>query len=390
MDKINKQLSANTEYVLKMRRHFRMHPEVGGSEHETQKTIMEELRAMGLSPRQIAGTGVVAEITGRPGGKTIALRADIDALPLQDESDQPYRSKNNGTCHACGHDGHIAMLLGTAKTLIGMRGEFTGNIRLMFQPSEEKFPGGAEGMIADGAMEGVTAVAGAHLWQQLPVGTIGIVAGPLMASADEFTITIQGRGGHGSMPQQTIDPILLGAQLVLALRTLTGAYIDTKELVVLTIGMFKAGDVFNIIPDTAVIKGTVRSFDMNVKKAVFERIEAACKGICAMAGATYDLNSFLGYPPVVNNSDVAAVVASAAEEAAGSAGVRSLNPIMVAEDFSYYQGIAPGAFFLVGAGNPEKGIVYPHHHPRFDIDEDALSFGMETMTRTALKLLAPK
>lgn len=389
MDEIKAQVAANRDYIINMRRHFRMHPEIGAEERETQATIIKELQAMGLAPRKAAGTGVIAEIPGSGGGKLVALRADIDALPITDEIDKPYRSQRAGFCHACGHDGHAAILLGTAKILAAMGKKLPGSARLLFQPSEERFPGGAEAMIADGAMDGAAAVCGAHLWQPLPIGVIGVTNGPLMASPDEFTITIQGKGGHGSMPNQTVDPILVGAQIVLALRTITGANVDPREPAVLTLGMFKAGDVFNIIPDTAVLKGTVRTFEQSMREGIFTQIEATCRGICAASGATFAIEPFYGYPPVVNHPAATAVVEAAGKETLGPDGVWHVKPLMTGEDFSYYQQKAPGIFFLIGAGNPAKGIVHPHHHPKFDIDEDALAYGCETMVRAALKFMAP-
>jgi amidohydrolase len=388
MDKIREQIALHKDYVTAMRRHFRMHPEVGGQEYETQKTIMQELTAAGLAPKPVAGTGVIAEIQGAASGKTVALRADIDALPMQDEIAEAYRSRRDGVCHACGHDGHTAMLLGAAKTLTHLRTEFSGTIRLMFQPREEKIPGGAEDLVAAGAMDGVSAVLGAHLWQPLPAGTLAVNYGPVMAAPDQFTIKVQGRGGHGSMPHLTIDPILAGAQLVLALRTIVGSSVDAHEPAVLTLGSFKAGEVFNIIPETAVLIGTVRSFDTTVRNTILARIEAVCRGICAAAGASYSFDSLPGYPPVVNNREVADLVAAAGRETVGAAGVQQVKPLMVGEDFSVYLKSVPGVFFLVGAGNPAKGIVHSHHHPKFDIDEEALSYGCETMVRAALKLLA--
>jgi amidohydrolase len=388
LDEIKTKVTAHSDYVIAMRRHFRMYPELGGEEHETQDRIMQELTAMGLAPQSVGGTGVLAEIKGAPAGRTVALRADIDALPLEDEVDQPYRSRRSGVCHACGHDGHAAMLLGAAKTLTLLRQEFFGTIRLLFQPSEEKFPGGAKALVEAGAMDGVAAVVGAHLWQPLPLGIIGVNAGPVMASPDEFTIRVQGRGGHGSMPHQTVDSILVGAQLVLALRTIIGANVDAHAPAVLTLGSFKAGEVFNIIPDTAVLRGTVRTYDQKVRDDIFACIEAICRGICSAAGAGYLLEPILGYPPVVNDRDIAAVVAAAGREVVGEAGVQAIQPLMVGEDFSIYQQLVPGVFFLVGAGNPAQGIIHPHHHPKFDIDEAALGYGSETMVRAALALLA--
>lgn len=387
MDKIRERVTAHGGYVTELRRHFRMNPEVGGEEYETQKKIMKELAALGLSPRKAGGTGVIAEIHGGAGSKTIALRADIDALPLQDEVEQPYRSRRSGVCHACGHDGHAAMLLGAAKTLVEMKGEFAGTIRLLFQPREEKFPGGAQDLVDEGAMEGVSAVVGAHLWQPLPVGVIAVNPGPLMASPDEFIIKVQGKGGHGSMPHQTVDSILVGAQLVLALRTILGAYVDAHDTAVLTVGSFKAGEVFNIIPDTARLLGTVRTFDPAVRNVIFDRMEEICRGVCSANGAGYSLERIYGYPPVVNDREVAEVVAAAGRESVGAGGVQEVKPLMVGEDFSVYQQLVPGVFFLVGAGNPVKGIIHSHHHPKFDIDEAALGHGCETMVRAALKLL---
>lgn len=229
MDKIKETVTNYQEYVIAMRRHFHMHPEVGGEEIATQRKIMEELAALGLEPRKAAGTGVIAELRGALPGKTVALRADIDALPLQDEIDKPYRSQNKGKCHACGHDGHMAMLLTMAKVFVDLQSELKGNVRFLFQPSEEKFPGGAEAMIADGAMDGVDFVLGTHLWQPLPAGVVGISYGRLMAAPDEFTITVQGKGGHGSMPQDTVCALSTGAQIVCLLNTIVGRSIDPLE-----------------------------------------------------------------------------------------------------------------------------------------------------------------
>lgn len=384
---IHRLCAANHQYIIELRRHFRMYPELGGQEVETQKKVMAELMAMGLAPRMAAGTGVIVEIQGAFPGKTVGIRADMDALPLEDESDQSYRSLNAGLCHACGHDGHIAMLLGVAKVFVALQDQLAGTVRLLFQPCEERFPGGAQAMIADGAMIGVDAVIGTHLWQPLPVGTIGITYGPMMASPDEFTITVQGKGGHGSMPQQTIDPITVGAHIALALKAITSNDVATNELAVLSLGVFKAGTVFNIIPDRAVLQGTVRCFSQEVREKVFTRIKQICEGISAAYGATCIVEPFYGYPPVINNKAVSAVVAEVGVAVLGEKGVVELKPAMVGEDFSFYQQLAPSAFIFTGIGNVEKGFVYPHHHPRFDMDEEALRIGVEVMSRTAVKLL---
>jgi amidohydrolase len=387
MDNINAAAIQNNEYVISLRRYFRMHPETGGEEYRTQEKIMSELRTMGLQPRTAAGTGVIADIQGAKPGRTVAVRADIDALPIQDEIEQPYRSTYEGKCHACGHDAHIAIALGTANILNTIKPELAGTIRFLFQPSEEKFPGGAQAMIEDGAMEGVDAVIGAHVWQPFRSGTVGISYGRTMASPDEFTITIQGKGGHGSMPHQTVDPLFLGAQIIVALKTIVGTDVNPLEQAVVSLGMFKAGEVFNIIPDTAVIKGTVRTFDYNVRMTIFDRIDRIAKGICEAAGATYAFDKFLGYPPVINDRSTAQAAAKAAREVWGDNAAFEMEPVMAGEDFSYYQQQAPGAFVFIGVGDPEKGIVYPHHHPKFDIDETALCSATNFMARTVVNIL---
>lgn len=385
MDNIKFQVTETQKYITELRRYFRMHPEIGGEEYETQQKIIAELKTLGLEPQMVAGTGVVAEIKGKAPGKTVALRCDIDALPIQDEIEHAYRSRNQGRCHACGHDAHMAMVLGAAKVLSSL--ELSGNVRLLFQPSEERFPGGAEAMVEAGVMSGVSAVIGAHVWQPFSTGTVGVSFGKTTASPDEFTLTIQGKGGHGSMPQQAIDPIFVGAQIVVALKAIVGTSINPLEQAVVSLGAFRAGEVFNIIPDTAVIKGTVRTFDHNVRMTIFDKIEQITSGICQAYGASFEFEKLLGYPPVINDPDVARLVYETAGEVLGEKGVFEMEPVMVGEDFSYFAQQAPGAFIFIGVGNPDKGLVYPHHHPKFDIDEDAIVTGMEVLVRTISKLL---
>jgi amidohydrolase len=387
MTNIAQLIERSHDYVVDMRRHFRMNPELSGAEIQTQRRIGEELVGLGLEPRPIAETGLVADIDGNGAGPTVALRADMDALPLPDEIECDYRSRTPGVAHACGHDGHMAMLLGTARALCAARKEWAGRVRLLFQPAEEKLPGGALLMINEGALDGVDAILGTHLWQPLAAGTIGIGPGPVMAAAGEFNITINGRGGHGSMPHQTIDPILIGAQVVVGLRTILTASVDARETAVLSVGAFNAGAVFNIIPATASILGTVRVFKNSLLEEIFDRIDDLCRGICGAAGATYDLLRISGYPVVVNDPGIAAVVAAAAADVVGPAGVTDMQPILGGEDFARYLEKVPGAFFFTGIGNSAKGADYPHHHSRFDIDEDALRLGCETMVRATLRLL---
>lgn len=387
MTKIKDIVEKHYDSIVNLRRFFHMHPELSAQEFNTQKKIMDELSALGLQPKKIAHTGVIADLQGSSPGKTVAIRADIDALELQDECDKPYQSQNPGACHACGHDGHTAMLIGAAKTLVELKAEFSGTVRFLFQPSEERFPGGAEAMIADGALVGVDTIIGTHLWQPLEVGTIGITYGPMMASPDEFTIKIKGRGGHASMPHQTVDALLVGAQIAVALNTIVSRNVDPMEQAVISLGVFKAGDTFNVIPDTATLNGTVRSFNESMRTTLFDRIEQVTAGICQAAGATFTFDKHLGFLPVINNPAISKVLAHAGEEALGNENVLTINPVMGGEDFSQYLEKIPGAFMFVGIGNESTGMIYPHHHPKFDMDEKGLFYGTEIMTRAALTLL---
>lgn len=374
--------------IVALRRHFHTYPELSAQEFNTQEKIIAELTKLGLHPKKIASTGVIADLHGELPGKTVAIRADMDALALQDECGKPYQSKHPGICHACGHDGHVAMLIGIAKTLVELKSTLPGTVRLLFQPSEERYPGGALGLIADGALTGVDFIIGAHLWQSLQVGTVGITHGAMMASPDKFTIHIKGTGGHASMPHQTVDALLVGAQIAVALNTIVSRNVDPMEQAVISLGVFKSGDVFNVIPDTALLDGTVRSFNPTMRTLLFKRIEQIVSGICLAAGASYTLDKFFGYPPIINHPEVSNILKTAGTETLGTKQVLTINPVMAGEDFSHYLEKVPGAFLFVGSGNEEKGIRYPQHHPKFDIDERSLAHGMEVMVATTLKLLS--
>nr|WP_092071577.1 amidohydrolase [Dendrosporobacter quercicolus]NSL49309.1 amidohydrolase [Dendrosporobacter quercicolus DSM 1736]SDM27914.1 amidohydrolase [Dendrosporobacter quercicolus] len=380
-------IKKHTAAVVALRRYFHTYPELSGQEYNTQKRVLTELRALGIEAKPAADTGVIADIAGPAAGPVIAIRADMDALRLQDECGQTYQSVNHGVCHACGHDGHVAMLLGVAKVLAEMQEQLAGTVRLLFQPSEEEFPGGAQPLIEAGALKGVAAIISAHLWQTLAAGTIGISYDRLMAAPDAFTITVQGKGGHGSMPQQTIDPILTGAQIVMGLHTIVGRNIDPLENAVVSLGSFKAGEAFNVIPDIAVLKGTVRSFDHALRLQIFERIEAIARGISQASGASCTVEKKLGFPPLVNSPEIVKTVVEAAGELLPADHIITIKPVMAGEDFSCYLQKIPGMMIFVGSGNAAKNIIYPQHHPKFDIDETALPIGMEVLLRSALKLL---
>ncbi|AEE14539.1 amidohydrolase [Thermodesulfobium narugense DSM 14796] len=375
------------DYVIEMRRYFHMNPELGLEEFNTQKKIISELENLGLNPQKIGKTGVVCDIEGN-GSKRLAIRADIDALPIDDQIDKPYRSRVPNVCHACGHDGHIAMLLGLARFFSENIILLSGKLRLIFQPNEEKVPiGGAKRLIEEGVLNDVDIIIGAHLWQPIECGKIGISYDRMMACADEFVIKISGRGGHGSMPHQTIDPIITGSQIILALKMITSTNIDPLENAVLSIGLFNAGSAFNIIPDSSVIKGTVRTFSQEVRETMFRRIREVCEGICASNGAKFDLEPIFGYPSLINHKDIAKIIESSAIEVLGEENVQHIKPVMGAEDFSYYLQKIKGAFFFIGAGNVSKGIIYPHHHPHFDIDENALKIGLKVFINSTIKIL---
>lgn len=377
------------DHVIQLRRYFHSYPELSFQEYNTQQKIMKELSAIGLSPLPLAGTGVIVDIHGNHPGKTVAIRADIDALPLQDSLDKPYISKNAGVCHACGHDGHTAALLGIAKILHTIKDDLCGTIRLLFQPAEEKIPGGAITMIEQGALNNVDVIIGAHLWQPLPVGSAGITPGAVMAAGDRFEITVTGRGGHGSMPHQTIDPLLTAANLVVELNHIVSRNIDPLESAAVSIGTFHAGNAFNIIPGNAVLQGTVRTFSQITRTTIFERIEQITAGICSASGAVYSLTKELGYPPLINNPDVAAVLLTTARQYLGDQAALPIKPITVSEDFAYYLEKVAGAFIFIGAGNQPDGISYPHHHEQFDIDETSLRYAMEILSLAAIKLAVP-
>jgi len=372
------------DWAVNLRRYFHVHPELSGQEYKTQEKICQELQSLGVSFYKAAKTGVIAEIKGGKPGKTIAIRTDIDALPLQDECGQIYQSQNKGACHACGHDGHMAVLFGTIRILKDLQADLSGTFRFLFQPSEEEFPSGAEDLIEAGALDGIDAIIGAHIWQPVPLGTIGISYGNLMASPDKFQIKIKGKGGHGSMPEQTIDPILTAAQIILGLNTIVSRNIDPLDLGVVSVGSIHAGQAFNVIPETAIIEGTVRSFSEKIQKLIFNRIETIAQGICTANGATCTIDTVRERPAVINNPVYAKAIKDAVDLCESNVKAKEIPPVMSGEDFSYYLHKVPGAFFFIGTGSAKS--TYPHHHPKFDIDEECILYGMEVMARAAIRL----
>ncbi|MGB9789726.1 MAG: M20 metallopeptidase family protein [Thermotoga caldifontis] len=377
--------------VVELRRTFHMYPEIEFDLHRTSQIVADYLESLGLEvKRNVAKTGVVALLRGAKPGKTIMLRADMDALPLQELNDVPYRSKIDGAMHACGHDGHTAMLLVAAKVLSRRRKQLCGNVKFVFQPSEERFPpGGALPMIEEGVLEDpkVDMAFGIHLWNALPVGTVGVRAGALLAAADEFRIVLKGKGGHGAYPHVCKDPVVTASELVLALQTLVSRNVDPLESAVVTVGKIQAGTAFNIIPETAVLEGTVRTLNERVRETIKQRMRQLVAGICTAYQMDFELDYKDGTAVLMNDPELTELVRRVAERVVGKDRVVEVPPSMGGEDMSFFLQKVPGVFYLVGSANAEKGLDKPHHSPYYDIDEDALLVGVQMHVSLVTALL---
>ena len=378
-----------SEEVVAWRRYLHRNPELSFQEEETARFVYETLQTFGniLELSRPTPTSVVARLIGAKPGPTLAIRADMDALPIEEENDFEFVSRNPGVMHACGHDGHTAMLLGTAKILSGMRDRIRGEVRFLFQHAEELYPGGAQQMVDEGVMEGVDVVIGTHLWAPLEIGKIGVAYGAMMGSPDTFWITIKGKGGHGAMPHQAVDSIAIGAQVVTNLQHVVSRNTDPIDDVVVSVTKFTGGTTHNVIPGCVEMLGTVRTLDPEVRKKVPEFMERVVKGITEAHGASYEFKYQFGFRPVVNDEEVTRAIEETVQEVFGEETLELVRPNLGGEDFSALQQAAPGTFFWVGAGNKEKGITYPHHHPRFTIDEDALPYGVTMFLNATFKLL---
>lgn len=390
MDNIKNDILKLKDEVIDLRRDFHKHPELNFKEKRTAKIVENYLKEIGLEVKTgIAKTGVVGLLRGKANGLTILLRADMDALPLQELNNVPYKSVNNGIMHACGHDGHTAMLLVAAKILSRYKDKIKGNIKFVFQPSEEKSPGGAIKMIQQGVMENpvVDKAFGLHLATMFDTGTIGIKDGVFTAEADEFTITIKGKGGHGAYPHTAIDPVVVASHIVIGLQSIVSREIDPLDSVVVTIGEIHAGDAFNIIPETAILTGTVRSLNKNTAKEVSEKIKRISKNIASAYKTKASLKYIFGYPPIINSKKETEIVENIAKEIVGSQNVFKAPVSMGGEDMSYFLEKANGSFYWLGAGNKAKGLNKPHHNPYFDFDEEALIIGVEMHVNVALHYL---
>jgi amidohydrolase len=379
--------------LVEWRREIHQKPELGFQEKITADFIAQKLQSWGITHQTgIAKTGIVAIIKGEKSGnnKVLAIRADMDALPIQEENEVAYCSQQDGVMHACGHDGHTAIALGTAYYLNQHRQEFSGTVKIIFQPAEEG-PGGAKPMIAAGVLNNpdVDAIIGLHLWNNLPLGTVGVRPGALMAAVELFYCTIFGKGGHGAIPHQTIDSIVIAAQIVNALQTIVSRNVNPIDSAVVTVGELHAGTAVNVIADTAKMGGTVRYFNPDLAGFFKLRIQQIIEGICQSHGASYDLDYIHLYPPVINDGEIAALVRSVAEDVIETpVGIVPECQTMGGEDMSFFLAEVPGCYFFLGSANPEKKLNYPHHHPRFDFDETALPIGVEMFVRCMEKFFS--
>lgn len=377
------------EKLVQWRRHLHKYPELSFQEEKTAQFVFDTLESFGnLELSRPTAYSVMARLVGEKPGKTLAIRADMDALPIVEENSFEFASTVPGVMHACGHDGHTAILLGTAEILAKHKNEISGEIRFLFQHAEEQYPGGGEEMVQAGVMEGVDYVIGLHLMSGLEVGKIGLVYGAMMAAPDTFHILIRGKGGHAAHPEETVDSIAIGAQIITNLQHIVSRTTDAFAQRVLSVTQFHSGTADNIIPDTAEIVGTVRCFDEKLRNDAEARIEQIVKGICDAHGAGYSCHYRYGYRPVINHDAVTKVLEQTAIEVYGDASIAFIKPSMGGEDFSAFLQKADGCFFKIGSGAKESESTYPHHHPRFTIDEDSLVIGVNMFLHASCNLLS--
>ena len=387
--RVRAEVDRTREEVIETRRALHRHPELSLQEHDTAELVARRSADLGFTVRTgVGGTGVLADLDSGTPGPTLMLRADMDALPISERGDgRVVTSAVDGAMHACGHDGHVAMALGAASALVALRGSWAGRLRLCFQPAEET-ASGAMPMIDDGAAEGVDRVLGIHLWAPLETGRVAVKSGVIFGSADSFSITIQGRGGHGGMPHTAIDPVVVTAQVILAIQTIISRETSPFSPAVITIGRVTAGTAFNVIADSAELLGTTRAIEASERERLLKRLAEIATAVASGYGAEAHFWRGSGCPPVVSDTATADLVRRAAAATVGEDHVDIAVPLTVGDDVACFLERAPGCYFLVGAGHPERGPVPPHHSAYFDIDEAALPVGVETLVRASLDVLA--
>jgi amidohydrolase len=376
--------------VVANRRHLHSHPELSFHEVETSVFVARKLEELGLEYHKMADTGLVALIKGDlPSEQVIALRADMDALPITEANDVPYKSQNNGVMHACGHDAHTSSLLGTAKILTELKSEFGGTIKLIFQPAEEKLPGGASLMIKEGVLENPKpdAVLGQHVMPLIDAGKVGFRAGKYMASTDELYVTVRGKGGHGAQPQQNVDPVIITAHILTALQQVVSRFADPKSPSVLSFGKVIANGATNVIPNEVYLEGTFRTMDEKWRNEAHIKIKKMAEGIADSMGGSCEFNIMKGYPFLINEEKLTAATRSHAEDYLGKENVLDLDIWMAAEDFAYYSQAADSCFYRLGTRNEARGITSSVHTPTFDVEEDAFKVSTGLMAYLAIKQL---
>jgi len=381
LEKIYKNIDENYEEMVNIRRYLHENPEESFKEFKTAAYIAQYYDELQIPyEKNVGGNGVIATLKGNKPGKSIGLRADFDALPIQDQKDVPYKSKNPGVMHACGHDGHTATLLVLAKVMKQFQENLHGTIVFIHQHAEEVPPGGAKPILESGLLDNVDAIFGNHLWATTPLGTIETRKGPFMVGADKFEIKIKGKGGHGGYPQFTKDALVIGAEVVTQIQNILSRQLDPLKTAVITIGKFTAGTTFNVIADTATLVGTVRYLDTAVQKQVMDDLEQIIKGVCLSYGATHELDYEKGFPPVINHENEATTVIEASKNIPEANEANEIKPQMAGEDFAFYLQEKPGAFFFTGA--QIEGHDYPHHHPMFDFNEKAMPIAAKMLIGT--------
>jgi amidohydrolase len=376
--------------LIELRRYFHQYPEVAFSEHKTGEFIADKLKGMGYKVTEhIGGTGVLAELKGGKKGNWVLLRTDIDALPMKEETDLPFSSKNDGIMHACGHDAHSAILLFIAKKLLDYKDKIKGGVKLLFQPAEETGHGALQCLKHKGLLDDpkVYATLALHVWQDLPVGTIAITSGPAMAGVLQYKIKVKGHGGHGAIPEQTIDPIYAAAQLISSCQSIVSRNVPPMDTGVVTFGSIHAGSAFNIIPDEVTIEGTARYYKKEIGDLIYRRLDEIIRGIDIMFGTQTEITYDQFLSPLVNDPKVCEIVRKSALEIYPDIDIRNDLMTMGGEDMSFFLSLVPGCFFFIGAGNKEKGAIHPHHNKRFIIDEDSIPIGFSVLFASTLNLL---
>jgi len=376
--------------VVTNRRHLHANPELSFHETQTSAFIAGKLDELGLTYQRMADNGLVALITGdKPSGNVVALRADMDALPITEANEVPYRSQNTGVMHACGHDAHTSSLLGTAKILTGLKSQFAGTVKLIFQPAEEKLPGGASLMIKEGVLENPKpqAVLGQHVMPLIDAGKVGFRAGKYMASTDEIYVTVKGKGGHGAQPQMNVDPVIITAHMLTALQQVVSRFADPKNPSVLSFGKVIANGATNVIPNEVYLEGTFRTMDEKWRGEAHRRMKKMAEGLVESMGGSCDFNIVRGYPFLINEEKLTAITRSHAEDYLGKENVLDLDIWMAAEDFAYYSQVADSCFYRLGTRNESRGIISSVHTPTFDVEEDAFKISTGLMAYLAIKQL---